>query len=173
MAFQRLTNPNTYAPSMKPNGAAMPSALSGLMDRVDQHAPAITPKPFSATASVYGGGPQMEFSSPITRPQPEARQSVWQYPRSTMETANSFVRSLMEPAPEPPLIVPEPIAQTPEQQEPAPVKVATQDEQEKEAQQRAGAQYPWADFQPSVIPIPELERLQYFNMTPVQRRGLV
>lgn len=160
MAFKRLSNTNTYAPSLRPLSEMNPTALSGLLDREDQMDASPVATPFNASGAAYGGSPQFEMSVP--RPRPEARQSVWQYPASTMQAVSPVTRSLM--APEPPS-VPMPVPEAPE------VAAAPQPSEETPDKERRKPRA-WDTFQSTVIPIPELERLQYYGIAPVQPRRL-
>lgn len=163
MAFRRVTNTNTYAPSMRPLSEMNPTALSGLLDRENQLNPQPIAPPFNAANAAYGGTPQIEVSVP--RPKPEARQSVWQYPSSTMSMVSPVTRSLM--APEPPS-VPMPIAEAPE----VAAAAAAQNSDPEADPERDRKPRAWDTFQSTVIPIPELERLQYYGIAPVQPRRL-
>lgn len=148
MAFRPFTNPNTYAPSMKRSGATNPSALAGLIDRQDGESP-ISSSPFDGAAAMMGASPMPNVPAPQSAPQPESRQSVWQYPSANNSGFYAPVMSgLFDSQP----------AQQPQAQEP---------------EEDDDTVYPFGTYTPTPVQIEGIDPLEYFFMQPVQARRSV
>ena len=164
MAFQRLSNPNTYAPSMRPNAGMFPSALQGLLDR---NAPAQKigdDSPFTTARVTMGASPLSSNAGP--QPKPEARQSVWQYPDSASATTSPVTQSLMQPQ-ESSVNVPPVIGE----REPAWIDAPKPPPADEMGGRRDP--YQFMDYNAPVIPINELEQLQYYLSSPVAARRMM
>jgi hypothetical protein len=108
MGFERPITPNTRAPSIYPRNPVT-NPLNGLLDSADSQMPA----PFTPQSRPVGYPSEMEpMPSMAVQPEaPQQRQSVWQYPTASRQSA--ITDGLLDDAAYEPMQMPTPQAQAP------------------------------------------------------------